>query len=109
MFLSAGQTTDYIGARAALSSIPPAAALIGNRGYNVGWLRDAVIDMGISPCIQSRLSRKQAIPRDADLYRQPHKIENLCARLRDSRRISTKYDRCPIVLLSACALATTCT
>jgi hypothetical protein len=33
MFLSAGQTSDYIGARALLASIPKAAALLGDRGY----------------------------------------------------------------------------
>jgi hypothetical protein len=34
MFLSAGQTSDYIGARALLSSIPRAAAPLGDRGYD---------------------------------------------------------------------------
>ena len=36
MFLSAGQTSDYLGARALLSSIPKAAALLGDRGYRAG-------------------------------------------------------------------------
>lgn len=49
MYLSAGQTSDYIGARALLSSIPQAAALLGDRGYNADWFRNALIDMGISP------------------------------------------------------------
>ncbi|MBB4629679.1 transposase [Paracoccus denitrificans] len=34
MFLSAGQTSDYIGARALLSSIPSAGALLADRGYD---------------------------------------------------------------------------
>jgi transposase len=107
MFLSAGQTSDYIGARALLSSIPPAAALLGDRGYDADWFRAALVDKGISPCIPSRRGRKEAIPHDADLYRQRHKIENMFARLKDWRRISTRYDRCPILFLSACALAAT--
>lgn len=107
MFLSAGQTSDYIGARALLSSIPPAAALLGDRGYDADWFRDALINMGISPCIPSHRSRKEPIPYDADLYRQRHRIENMFARLKDWRRISTRYDRCPILFLSACALAAT--
>jgi len=32
MFLSAGQTSGYIGARALLSSIPSAGALLADRG-----------------------------------------------------------------------------
>ena len=45
MFLSAGQTSDYIGARALLSSIPQAGALLGDRGYDADWFRNALIEM----------------------------------------------------------------
>ncbi|MBB4000739.1 transposase, partial [Aureimonas pseudogalii] len=31
---------------------------------------------------------------DAALYRQRHKVENLFAKLKDWRRIATRYDRC---------------
>tara|TARA_R110002049_G_scaffold290950_2_gene474613 strand:- start:2591 stop:2896 length:306 start_codon:yes stop_codon:yes gene_type:complete len=34
-----------------------------------------------------------------------HRIENAFARLKDWRRVATRYDRCPKVYLSACALA----
>jgi transposase len=107
MFLSAGQTSDYIGTRALLSPIPDAAALLGDRGYDADWFRDALIDMGISPCNPSHRGRKEAIRHDADLYRQRHKIENMFARLKDWRCISTRYDRCPILFLSARAPAAT--
>jgi len=107
MFLSAGQTSDYIGARALLSSIPQTGALLTDRGYNADWFRNALIEMGISPCIPSRKGRKAPIPHDADLYRLRHKIENMFARLKDWRRIATRHDRCPILYLSASALAAT--
>jgi transposase len=94
MFLSAGQTSDYIGARALLSSIPKAGSLLADRGYDADWFRSALIEMGISPCIPSRAGRKDPIQHDADLYRQRHKIENMFARLKDWRRIATRYDRC---------------
>lgn len=107
MFLSAGQTSDYIGARALLPSIPKATVLLGDRGYDAHWFRTALIELGISPCIPSRAGRKVPIQHDADLYRHRHKIENMFARLKDWRRIATRYDRCPILFLSACALAAT--
>jgi len=72
MFLSAGQTSDYIGARALLPSIPKAAALLGDRGYDADWFRNALIEKGISPCIPSRAGRKVPIQHDADLYRLRH-------------------------------------
>lgn len=107
MFLSAGQTSDHIGARAPLASIPQAATLLVDRGYDADWFRNELIKMGISPCIPSRISRKGPIPHDADLYCQRHKVENMFARLKDWRRIATRYDRCPILFLSACALVAT--
>ena len=105
MFLSAGQTSDYIRARA--SSIPRTDVLLADWGYDADWFRNALIEMGISPCIPSRIGRKVLIPHDADLYRLRHQIENMFARLKDWRRIATRYDRCPILFLSACASAAT--
>lgn len=107
MFPAAGQTSDYIGARALLSSIPQAGALLADQGYDADWFRNALIEMGISPCISFRIGRNVPVPHDADLYRLRHRIENMFARSKDWRRIATRYDRCPILFLSACALAAT--
>ena len=107
MFLSAGQTSDYIGARALLASIPQAGVLLGDRGYDADWFRNALTEMGIQPCIPSRKRRKFAIEHDKELYRKRHRIVNTFAHIKDWRRIATRYDRCPILFLSACALAAT--
>lgn len=119
MFFSAGQTSDYIGARVPLSSIPQAGALLADRGCDADWFRNALNGLKISPCIPSRIGRKIHIPHDAEFYASattflgmkicPARqwIENMFARLKDWRRIATRYHRCPIVFLSACALAAT--
>jgi hypothetical protein len=44
-------------------------------------------------------------PRQAELVICDQPIENAFARLKDWRRIATRYDRCVRVFLSACALA----
>jgi transposase len=41
------------------------------------------------------------------LYRHRHKIEIMFARLKDWRRIATRYDRCAHTFMSAIALAVT--
>jgi transposase len=105
LFLSAGQTSDYIGARALLSSLPQAGTLLADRGYDADWFRNALAERGIRSCIPSRRGRKKASPHDPDLYRQRHRIENMFARLKDWRRIATRYDRCADIFLSACDLA----
>jgi transposase len=105
MFLSAGQTSDDIGARTLVAGLPKADTLIADRGYDADWFRNALKDLGIAPCIPSRRGRKAPIPHDPDLYKRRHRIENSFARLKDWRRIATRYDRCPNVFFSACALA----
>ena len=80
-------------ARVLLKSTPQAGALLADRGYNADWFRNGLIETGISPCIPSRIGRKVQIPHDAELYRQRHEIENMFARLKNWRRIATRYDR----------------
>ena len=46
--VTAGQVSDYIGARALVSSLPKADWLLGDRGYDADWLREALKDKGIS-------------------------------------------------------------
>ena len=105
MFLTSGQTSDYISARALLPSLPAARTLLADRGYDADWLRNALIERDIQPCILSRKYRKSPIPHDAEFYKQRHRIENSVARLKDWRRIATRYDRCTDLFLSAGALA----
>ena len=105
MFLSAGQTSDYMGARAMMSSLPKAKVLLADRGYDAHWFRWALADRGITPCILGRKGRTHSITFDPVLYRRRHRIENMFGRLEDWRRIATRYDRCADLFLSACALA----
>ena len=64
MFLSAGQTSDHIGARGLLPTIPQAGTLLADRGYDADWFRNALIKLGISLCIRSKLSRRVQSPHD---------------------------------------------
>jgi transposase len=43
------------------------------------------------------------------LYNQRHKIENMFARLKDWRRIATRYDRCAHTFFSSICIAATLT
>jgi transposase len=48
---------------------------------------------------------KAPIPHDTTLHRSRHKIENMFGRLKDWRRIHTRYDRCAHTFMSAIFLA----
>jgi len=105
MLLSEGQMSDYKGAALMLDALPPAKALLGDRGYDAGWFRNALAARGIVPCIPSKSNRKIPIAHDRTLYRQRHKIENMFGRLKDWRRIHTRYDRCAHTFFSAICIA----
>jgi transposase len=107
MLLSEGQMSDYKGAALMLDALPPAKALLGDRGYDAGWFRNALAARGIVPCIPSKSNRKIPIAHDRTLYRQRHKIENMFGRLKDWRRIHTRYDRCAHTFFSAICIAAT--
>ena len=55
----------------------------------------------------SKANRKVPIPYDPALYRQRYKIENMFGRLKDWRRIHTRYDRCAHTFMSAICLSAT--
>lgn len=107
MILSEGQMSDHKGARLVLDALPPAKTLIADRGYDSTQFREALKEKGIEPCIPSSRSRKIPYPYDKSLYRQRHKVEKLFAKLKDWRRIATRYDRCAHTFFSAVCIAAT--
>jgi transposase len=106
-FMTAGQVSDYTGAAALLGSLPKAEWLLADRGYDADWFREALKDKGIKPCIPGRKSRGKPITHDKRRYKRRNRIEIMFGRLKDWRRVATRYDRCPKVFLSAVALAAT--
>ena len=64
LFVTAGQVSDYIGARALLSSLPKVDWLLGDRGYDADWFRDALKDKGIRACIPGRKQRHKPVKYD---------------------------------------------
>ena len=97
--------SDFKGAALMLPFLPKAKELLGDKGYDADWFRQALADKGIATCIPSRTNRKAQIPHDRKLYRQRHKIENMFGRIKDWRRIHTRYDRCAHTFFSAICIA----
>ena len=106
-FMSAGQVSDYTGAAALLDTLPKAQWLLGDRGYDADWFRDALQEKGITPCIPGRKTRAKPIKYDKRRYKSRNPIEIMFGRLKDWRRVATRYDRCPNTFFSTIALAAT--
>ncbi len=107
LFVTAGQVSDYTGARALLGSLPKVDWLLGDLGYDADWFREAVQNEGIRARIPGRRQRKTPVRYDKRRYKRRNRIGIMFGRLKDWRRVATRYDRCPKVFLSAIPLAAT--
>lgn len=105
--MTAGQVSDYIGAGALLDGLPKAQRLPADRGYDADWVRDALQEKGITPCIPGRKFGNKAVKHNKRRYKRRNRIEIMFGRLKDSRRVATRYDRCPSAFFSPIALAAT--
>jgi transposase len=106
-FMTAGQISDYTGAGALLDNPPKAQWLLGDRGYDTEWFRDALQEKEIKPCIPRRKSRLLPIKYDKRQYKRRNPIEIMFGRFKDWHRAAISYDRCPTVFFSTIALAAT--
>ena len=61
------------------------------------------------PTVNEHSSRHWPLPYDQTLYRQRHRIENMLGRLKDWRRIATRYERCAHAFFSAICIAASVT
>jgi len=100
-FMTAGQVSDYIGAAALLDELPKAQWLLGDRGYDADWFRDALQEKGIKPCIPGRKSRNEPIKYD----KRRNRIKIMFGRLKDWRRVATRYDKLATNFLPGILLA----
>ena len=107
LLLTEGQMSDYKGAALMVDALPKAKELLGDKGYDANWFRQALLERGITPCIPPKSNRKTQIDFDRTLYRSRHKIENMFGKLKDWRRIHTRYDRCAHTFFSAICIAAT--
>jgi transposase len=99
---------NYTGAAALMNGLPEVGWFLANRGYDADWFREGLIDKGTRPCIAGRKSRKTTIKYDKRRYKRRNRIERKFGRIKDWRRVATRYDRSPTAFLFAILLAETC-
>jgi len=103
--LSPGNHADISEAPALLDKTPPPARLLADKGYDANSLRDRLAATKTEAVIPSTRSRKVPIPCDAEAYIDRNRIERAFCRLKDWRRIATRYDKLAINFASAVAIA----
>ena len=81
--------------------------VIADRGYDAKRIRATLREQGIIPVIPGRRNRKRPIQYDERRYKDRWRGEPMFCRLKDFRRIATRYDKLAKNLLSAISLAAT--
>jgi transposase len=93
LLLSPGHTHDIMLAPALVAAAGPIKRLIADKAYDANSLRNLLAGQKAKAVIPSTASRNQPIPYNKAAYRQRNVIERMFARLKDFRRIATRYDK----------------
>jgi putative transposase len=99
-----GHLGDVRVATALITGVPPGACLAADTAYDSDGLRRFLLERGTVPVIPNNPTRKRHHPFDEIAYRQRNLIERMFCRLKDWRRIATRYDKLARNFLAAAAL-----
>ncbi len=92
LLLTAGQTSEYTQAEALIEGFE-AGYVLADKGYDSDQFVSAIEKNHAVPVIPSKKNRK--VPRDFDkvLYKERNAVERFFQKLKNFRRIATRYER----------------
>jgi len=76
-----------------LAQAPATRSLIADKGYDGDGLRAHIVERGATPVIPNKSNRVVVHPFNKRLYKGRNVIERCFCRLKDFRRIATRYDK----------------
>jgi transposase len=92
LLLTSGNTHDCKVAQQCIEALP-SSELVADKGYDSQALREWLSERGTQPVIPPRKNRKIQYDYDKAIYKQRNVIERMSYRLKDWRRIATRFDR----------------
>lgn len=105
--ITPGQLGDVRAALGLLGSLPPAQFCAADTAYDSNGLRQFLLERGTQPVIPNNPTRKRFHPFDAEAYKRRNIIERALCKLKDWRRIATRYDKLAMNFAAAVAIAAT--
>ncbi len=88
-----------------IGDLPAPPLCLADAAYDSDGLRLFLIERGCLPVIPNNPTRKRRHPFDREIYRDRNRIERTICRLRDFRRIATRYDKLAWSYLAAVHIA----
>jgi putative transposase len=94
--LTPGQCHDAKAFPAVFGAIPdscPAEYAVMDKGYDSDEIRDALVSRDIAPVIPSKVNRIEPIEYSEKHYKTRNRVERLIGKLKQFRRVATRYDK----------------
>lgn len=89
----------------ALDGLEPSAIVIADKGYDANSVRSCIRDQGAIPNIPNKSNRKKRFRWKKALYRHRNLVERFFNKLKQFRRIATRYDKLAATFLAFIQLA----
>jgi transposase len=105
LLITAGNVHDLEGARSLLAMGYQPKRLLADRAYDARSLREMLAGRRIKAVIPPNPTRKHPHRYDKTAYKGRNVIERMFCRLKDFRRIATRYDKRADIFLSTILLA----
>ena len=96
MVLTPGQSGDAPTYPAVMGAVPeacPVDAVVADQAFDSDAIRADLEARGIEAVIPSLACRKEPIPYDKAKYRRRNQVERLFSKLKQFRRIATRYEK----------------
>jgi transposase len=93
ILISPGNDHDITCAEVLLKGLEPRAVVIADKGYDADSVRRCIRDQGAIPNIPNRSNRKKKYRWKKAVYRQRNLVERFFNKLKQFRRIATRYDK----------------
>ena len=92
--ITAGQTSDYLGFDLVMAdNLPEPSVLLADRGYDSDNIRKTMEVRDVVSAIPMRKIRKLRVAVDRRLYRLRNLVERCFNKLKNARRVATRYDK----------------
>jgi transposase len=105
ILLTGGEAHDCPLAERLIRRVKPPKHMLGDKAYDSAELRQELDERGTKPVIPNRSNRKQPFSFNKRLYKRRWRIEGAFSRLKDFRRIATRYDKLARNYLASVCLA----
>ncbi len=103
--MTPGQAADIKMLPLMLDAAPTPDELLADKAYDSDELREDLIERGITPVIPNKDDRKYLHPFNKKHYRKRNAVERMFNRIKDFRRIATRYDKLARNYLASICLA----